>query len=202
MGDDRAGARGLPRQGRLLSFHVELRQFPHVARAFNLTREELESRILAPWLAGKAVQFEERKWPPDRARLTIYEGPSLQPSEIGLGRGWANAARHGREVTAQLLEPADAPASELASFKRGLLDRAGSAPLPLSEALAAASELYPGRRVSERLALAERAIWELLHEGALALCSDADPVTREHWQAVLLSSDSWTGARPVRVTLP
>ena len=27
-------------------FHVELRQFPHQARAFNLTREELDARIL------------------------------------------------------------------------------------------------------------------------------------------------------------
>lgn len=27
-------------------FHVQLRQFPHLARAFNLTAEELHSRVL------------------------------------------------------------------------------------------------------------------------------------------------------------
>ena len=31
-------------------FHVELRQFPHVARVFNLSREELDARFARPWV--------------------------------------------------------------------------------------------------------------------------------------------------------
>ena len=40
-------------------FHVELRQFPHVARMFNLSREELEARILGPWLAGRELELDQ-----------------------------------------------------------------------------------------------------------------------------------------------
>ena len=41
-------------------FHVELRQFLHVARAFNLTREELDARILHPWVNGGSIALQDR----------------------------------------------------------------------------------------------------------------------------------------------
>ncbi len=45
----------------------------------------------------------ERKWAPERAKLTIYEGPELRPDEIGVGRGWGNVTKYGTDVTGRLL---------------------------------------------------------------------------------------------------
>ena len=75
-------------------FHVQFRQFPNVARAFNLTREELDSRILGPWARGEPIQWSDRRWSPERAKLTIYEGPELRPrrSDSG-GAGRTRRAR-------------------------------------------------------------------------------------------------------------
>jgi len=84
-------------------FHVELRQFPHQTRAFNLTREELDARIVGPWIAGEAIEMDDYRWLPDRATLTIYEGPLLGLGDMGLGRGWQNVTRKGREVTQEVL---------------------------------------------------------------------------------------------------
>ena len=74
-------------------FHVELRQFPHVARAFNLTREQLDERFVRAWVSGVPVEHEDRRWAPDRARLAILEGPELRLDEIGMGRGWATVGK-------------------------------------------------------------------------------------------------------------
>jgi len=87
-------------------FHLELRQFPHVARAFNLTREELDLRFARPWVGGETVVHDDRRWSPERARLTILEGPELRVEEIGLGRGWATAGRSSRDVTDSVLAEA------------------------------------------------------------------------------------------------
>ncbi len=87
-------------------FHVELRQFPHQGRSFNLDREQLEQRILGPWLRGELVEVQDRRWAPHKAKLTIYESRALEIEEIGLGRGWANVTRIGTEVTRQLLAQA------------------------------------------------------------------------------------------------
>ena len=78
-------------------FHVELRQFPHVARAFNLTREELDVRFARPWASGAVIAYDDRRWAPERARLTVYEGPQLRTSEIGMGRGWSTVAKTARD---------------------------------------------------------------------------------------------------------
>jgi hypothetical protein len=58
-------------------FHVELRQFPHVTRAFNLSEAELNAKVLVPWSEGQAVQMDDREWEPGKAKLTILEGPEL-----------------------------------------------------------------------------------------------------------------------------
>src|SRR5690348_815721 len=118
-------------------FHVELRQFPHVAREFNLAAEDLQARIVAPWVAGQVVEIGERKWAPERAKLTIYEGPQLRPDEIGMGRGWSNATRSGEDVTAQLLEPVQSATgreAELAQLKQELVDRCASRMIEIREA--------------------------------------------------------------------
>ena len=43
-------------------FHVELRQFPHVTRSFNLTREELDAARAAPVGGGAAIELDDRRW--------------------------------------------------------------------------------------------------------------------------------------------
>ena len=80
-------------------FHVELRQFPHTVRAFNLTRERVHARIVAPWLRGELVELDSQQFAPERAKLKIYEGPELATADMGMGRGWQNVMRRGEDVT-------------------------------------------------------------------------------------------------------
>lgn len=140
-------------------FHVELRQFPHVTRAFNWTAEQLEARIVDPWLAGAPVEWEDRRWAPDRARLTIYEAPELRPDQIGLGRGWANVTKAGVDVTAELLaRRAASERSALGELRDELLRRGAEGPLTLDQVAALADQ-----------ASAEQVVLELLREGRLKL---------------------------------
>jgi hypothetical protein len=173
-------------------FHVELRQFPHQTRSFNLTREELETRVLRPWVSGVAVELDDRRWAPDRARLTIYEGPVLSGDQLGLGRGWANVTRQGEDVTARLLAEAAHPPA-VVELKRELVQRADGEAVTVATLVELTGERYPNARVSERLALCEQAVWELLHEGAVELTREGEAVAREEWQAVLLDWDAWSG---------
>ncbi len=173
-------------------FHVELRQFPHQTRAFNLTREELDARILGPWLSGGVVELDERRWTSDRARLSIYEGPALTGDQLGLGRGWANVTRDGEDATERLLAEAAHP-PPVAELKRELMERSADGPLALGAVVELSGERYPQSRVSERLALCEQAVWELLHEGAVQVTRAGAVVAREEWRAVLLSWATWTG---------
>ncbi|MDQ6817589.1 MAG: hypothetical protein M3018_09340, partial [Actinomycetota bacterium] len=171
-----------------MAFHVELRQFPHVDRAFNLSGAELGARLLEPWVAGRTVELQERRWDPERARLTIYEGPKLRPEQIGLGRGWANVTRSGAEVTEALLAKArGAPEARVSSgdLKAAVLKRCASEPLALGEVVALVGT--DRGRASERLALAEEAVWELLHAGAVRLVRDGEAAAPDRWRSVLFS---------------
>ena len=170
-------------------FHVELRRFPHVSRAFNLTREQLDERFVRPWVAGAPVELDERSWEPAKARLTIYESPEVRSDDMGLGRGWASATRAGEDVTDRVLEQARA---SVARFKAALVARGGRT--RLSEVVALAGDSHPQARASDRLALAERAVWELLHEGRLTLHGPHGRLERERWAAVLLRWESWSDA--------
>jgi hypothetical protein len=172
-------------------FHVELRQFPHQARAFNLTREEVDARIVVPWVSGGAIELDERRWSPERARLTIYEGPPLADDQLGMGRGWGNVTRDGEEVTARLLAEAAHP-PPVAELKQELVARVGGGPLPLTAVVELTGERYPQARVSERIALCEQAVWELLHEGAVQVTRAGAPVARDEWQGLLLSWAAWS----------
>lgn len=172
-------------------FHVELRQFPHQARVFNLTQDELDARVIAPWVAGRAVELEDRRWLPDRARLTVYEAPRLEPDQLGMGRGWQNVTREGKDVTARVLAAAAAP-TPVAELKREVLERCAYGAVPLGRLVELAGERYPKSRVSERVALCEQAVWELLHEGAAGLVRAGTPVERGEWQGVLLRWEAWS----------
>jgi len=168
-------------------FHVELRRFPHVARAFNLGAEEVQARIVLPWVRGVPVRLQDRNWPPDRARLTIYEGPEIAAEERGLGRGWSAVTREGENVTARMVKAAGGLVPRASELKRRLVDAEG--PVGLSEAVALAG---PGGRPSERLAVAEQAVWELLHEGAVALTRSGTQVSAGEWEGLLLRWETWS----------
>jgi hypothetical protein len=191
-------------------FHIQLRQFPNVSREFNLSQEELETRILRPWRAGQMVRSGDRRWAPERAKLTIYEGPELASEDIGMGRGWPNVTRTAVEVTGKLLaasaqptaQPGPAPAAsdEVERCKQLILARAANGSFEISECVRLAEAVRLGTRASERLALAEQAVWELLHTGGVELVSEADAVLeRSAWQEALLDWEAWGGERQVYV---
>jgi hypothetical protein len=83
-------------------FHVEMRQFPHSAWAFNLSEDEL-LQFLVPWSHEQWIELGERKWNPHQARMTVLEGPHLPVGELSMGRGWRNAQRSSQDVTERVL---------------------------------------------------------------------------------------------------
>ena len=84
-------------------YHVEMRQFPHNMCRFNLSAQELRVAVLGPWVGDRLVEFGERKWNPEQAKLTVLEGPLIPVAQLSMGRGWRAAERQGREVTEELL---------------------------------------------------------------------------------------------------
>jgi hypothetical protein len=156
-------------------FHVELRQFPHVARSFNLSREELEARILRPLAAGRSLRWDDRSWNPEKTKLCVYEGPELAVEEMGMGRGWGNVTKHGEDVTARLLSEArqavEAPPA-LEALKDAIASRAASRPLGYYELLGLAGEVAADADANQRVGLAARAVWELLGDERVRLTGD------------------------------
>jgi hypothetical protein len=184
-------------------YHLELRQFPHVARVFNLVRQDLEARFVSPWVAGTIIDHDDRRWAPERARLRILEGPELRPEELGMGRGWATATKHSRDVTDAIVAEARRGAEarpEVESLKGAVEEVAGN-PITLQDVMALAAAAQPAWRPSEQLALAEQTVWEMLHQGRLVLTADGTPVARERWQPTLLSWATWIDAGPARIEL-
>jgi hypothetical protein len=192
-------------------FHVQLRQFPHSARAYNLSRAELEQRFTRPWASGLQVTTDDRQWLPRKARLTIYESSRpLRPDEIAIGRGWGNVEREGADVTERELaamrpataaaaRPAGEPPPALAAVKEELVSLTGVAPIPVSRAVSLARVAAPGARASERLAIAEQAVWELLHERRVGLAragARQQALAAEEWEPLLLSWTTWTKEPP------
>jgi len=179
-------------------YHVELRQFPHVARVFNLPREELEQRFVQPWVAGSIIDHDDRRWSPERARLKILEGPELRSEELGMGRGWASATKRCRDVSDAVIAEARRGAEarpEVESLKDAVQEVAANT-ITVQDVMALAAAAHPGWRPSEQLALAEQTVWEMLHQQRLALTAAGEPVGRERWQPILLSWETWTGAGP------
>jgi hypothetical protein len=174
-------------------FHLELRQFPHVARAFNLSREELDRRFARPWVTGIEIEHDDRRWTPAKARLVIYEGPELGLEELGLGRGWAAVGKNGQEVTETVLAEAGRGAEGRSTLEvvKAAVRGAARTPLTLPEVIALIGADYPSWRPSQQLAMAEQAVWELLHQQHLLLRGPDGPIETERWSEVLLSWQSW-----------
>jgi hypothetical protein len=69
-----------------------------------------------------------------------------------------------------------------------------------------ANSRHPEWRASERLALAERAVWELLHDGSLIMLArvsaESGPryrtADRSEWEPVLLAWATWSDAAEPR----
>jgi hypothetical protein len=184
-------------------YHLELRQFPHVARVFNLTRDELDARFVAPWVAGTIIEHDDRRWAPERSRLRILEGRELRREELGLGRGWATASRSSIEVTDAVIAQArrGAQARPEVEALKAAISEVASGPITFQDVMALAAAGHPGWRASEQLGLAEQTVWEMLHQGRLALTAAEEPVARERWQSLLLSWSTWAGASPDRLEL-
>jgi len=163
-------------------FHIEVRQFPHSIRRFNMTPVEV-GHLVEAWLAGRPVELGERSWLPQQSRLTILEGPRLADHQLSMGRGWGTAQREAADVTERILGEARAafadaatdtsagagtaagagpagtrPAGGVAGAEtsagelRALLGRDGEA---LMSAWRRATERHPDRTPSESLSLAE-----------------------------------------------
>ena len=174
-------------------YHLELRQFPHVSRAFNLSREQLETQFVRPWLAGEMIDYDERRWAPDRVKLKILEGSALRSDELGMGRGWAAAGRGAADVTDAIVSQARRGAEarpELEALKDATAEVAGGA-IVFQDVMALAAAAHPSWRASEQLALAEQAVWELLHQGRLEMKASGEHVAPDRWQSYVLSWATW-----------
>ena len=179
-------------------FHVELRQFPRVAHAFNLSEEELRAKFIVPWVRGEVIEYGELQFSPERAKLTIYEGRRLGMGDIGQGRGWSNARKGGEDVTDRMFAAANSPTggsrAALEAFKEVVVSQCSSGRIGVHQVMWLANARYPEQRVSERLALAEQSVWELLHQRRLTMLRDDDEaVPDDEWERIILSWDTWAG---------
>jgi hypothetical protein len=81
--------------------------------------------------------------------------------------------------------------------------------LEVRDVVELAGELHPAWRASERLALAEQAVWELLHHGSIRIVraaagaggGGAGVVEQERWQPLLLDWGTWAGAGTSRLMI-
>jgi len=166
-----------------------------MARAFNLSADELTRRFLAPLVNGRELIYEDREWTARKTTVTVYEGPELPIEQMGMGRGWGNVQRSGTDVTERVLQHAREQTARhpaLDRLQERLAGRLSVGAIPIADVIGLADDLMGGR-LSERLAVAELAVWEMLHHGRASLLEDGVTVEPERWQEVLLQSDSWLG---------
>lgn len=92
-----------------MPFHVELSSGINHARAFNLSREQLLTQVIAPWMEDLTIELGEQEWLPAESQLKILEGPQLDGPDLAFGQGWANAERASENVTKRELASAPPP---------------------------------------------------------------------------------------------
>jgi hypothetical protein len=131
-------------------YHLELRHFPRNVCRFNLSGEELRTKVLEPWVADRPFDLGELRWDPRHAQITVIEGPRIPLERLSMGRGWRTAQRAGREVTAQMLAAVgEALAGRGGEAQRGSppAETSGGAPAGVAAPAPGASEgpeLAPG----------------------------------------------------------
>jgi hypothetical protein len=104
-----------------------------------------------------------------------------------MGRGWGTVSRAGEDATARLLAPAQ-PSTALAELKARILTQVSEQPRRLGDLVELAGS---AARPSERLNLAEQAVWELLHEARVGLIEAGAVVDRAAWESILLDWRAW-----------
>jgi hypothetical protein len=91
-------------------FHVEIAAGFQHARVFNLERDEVAAKVIAPWLENRVIEMGDHEWEPRESSLRILEGPRMETTDLSFGQGWANAERASENVTRELLAQAPRPA--------------------------------------------------------------------------------------------
>lgn len=127
-----------------MPFHVEIRSPFHHARLLNADEADLRKQVLDFWVAGLPFKFQGEEWAPRESRLTILEGPAIEPVVDAEG-GWQQALGGADDVTRKMLEAAEASAParmavvvEADSVETALHNlRSGRAPQQISWAEAA-----------------------------------------------------------------
>ncbi len=126
-----------------MPFHVELATGINHARVFNLSREELLTKVVAPWLEDLPIDLGEQEWIPRESKLKILEGPELEGPDLSFGQGWSNAERSAEDVTGRELAAAptpDQPDAYVVEAERPeevvgkLLEGQAATPIPWTEA--------------------------------------------------------------------
>jgi hypothetical protein len=97
-----------------MPFHVEIRRSFRRAWAFNLDEGRLRRTVLEPWRTGRPVELGDLEWDPGASTLRILEGPALEPPDLAMGKGWHNAERSAKDVTALALSRAARQAATVA----------------------------------------------------------------------------------------
>jgi hypothetical protein len=92
-----------------MAFHVELSSAENRARVFNLSHQDLLSRVIEPWLAGRPFDLAEYEWLPGESSLKVLEGKQLDNPDLAFGQGWSNAERSAEDVTKRVLAEAPQP---------------------------------------------------------------------------------------------
>ena len=204
-------------------YHLELRQFPHVARRFNQSEQQVRA-LAKSWVGEEWVEEAERKWNMNEATLTILDGPKLSMADLAMGRGWRNAQRRSEDVTERVLgelrgggggraassaasqapdsDAEAAPDSALLADSLGLellalLDDGPVAPVRVWQL---AHDRLDAQPLGETLALADAAVRSLLARGFVVLsrCDDRGASgeelhSPEQVETALGAVDAWAG---------
>jgi hypothetical protein len=111
--------------------------------------------------------------------------------------------RSSQDVTATVVADAErgAKARPEVEALKGAITEVAAAPISGDDVMALAGAAHPTWRASEQLALAEQAVWEMLHQGKLVLTAGGEPVDRDRWQSIVLSWATWTGVGDAAVAL-
>jgi hypothetical protein len=81
--------------------------------------------------------------------------------------------------------------------KQEIVARCASGRAGIEEVVAIVNERFGSRRVSERLAVAEQAVWELLHQDQVSMLRARGPVPKAEWGTVLFRWETWASAGEV-----
>ena len=211
-------------------YHLELRQFPHVARRFNQSEQDVLA-LAKPWIGEEWIEEAERKWNMNEATLTILEGPKLSMSDLAMGRGWRNAQRRSEDVTERVLDgfrkPDKGTASDAAAGGGAVANGAAAAPdialladslglellallddgpLAPARVWTLAQERLGERPLSEALALADGAVRSLLRRRLVVLQrGDGDgrgeALDDEAVETALRAVSTWAGGGPGSVAI-